>query len=311
MPAAERGTAIAAARAWFGVQALAGAAWWVAVAASSTVRWWTLGRWDPAVLAVPDLLLFVGGSGVVALTGNRVVAVVVSTWTSVVAVVLGVYALVEQMAPWGAVLMAVSAVVTLASASTLWFGYLPTGWFFVGPFSFRVADEASDRHHLLRSMAQLIVFWTTFFVLVPIVLTAVEVRLGLHPAGLDQGWVRATGAALFALGSAVGVWSCVTMATRGHGTPLPAETARDLVVTGPYLWVRNPMALAGVAQTVGVGLWLGSWMVIAIAFAGAVVWDAVIRPTEEADLVERFGEPYEHYAERVRCWIPRWPQAGR
>ena len=113
------------------------------------------------------------------------------------------------------------------------------------------------------------------------------------------------------LASALGLWACVTMALRGNGTPLPAETARELVITGPYRSVRNPMALAGLLQTVGVGLVVGSWMVLAIAAAGALVWNVFIRPTEEADLLVHFGEPYRLYAERVRCWIPtcRWQEA--
>ena len=84
-----------------------------------------------------------------------------------------------------------------------------------------------------------------------------------------------------------------------------------LAITGPYRSVRNPMALAGLLQTVGVGLVVGSWMVCAIAVAGAVVWNVFIRPAEEADLAARFGEPYRRYAEHVRCWIPvfRWRQA--
>ena len=90
------------------------------------------------------------------------------------------------------------------------------------------------------------------------------------------------------------------------GTPLPAETARDLVVTGPYAHVRNPMAVAGVVQTVGVGLWWGSWMVAGAGLTGAVVWDLLIRPTEEADLANRFGELYQRYAQHVRCWLPRY-----
>ena len=70
------------------------------------------------------------------------------------------------------------------------------------------------------------------------------------------------------------------------------------------------MALAGLLQTVGVGLVIGSWMVLAIAAAGALMWNGLIRPTEEADLAVRFGEPYRRYAEHVRCWIPvfRWQE---
>jgi protein-S-isoprenylcysteine O-methyltransferase Ste14 len=94
------------------------------------------------------------------------------------------------------------------------------------------------------------------------------------------------------------------MALLGEGTPLPAATARKLVVTGPYRFVRNPMAVAGAFQTIGVGLWRGSWMVIAAAIAGALAWSAFIRPSEEADLAARFGASYENYREAVRCWVP-------
>ena len=173
-----------------------------------------------------------------------------------------------------------------------------------------IAGEASGGRHLRRSLAQLVAFWTTFFIVVPVVLRMVEGRLQLTWSALDGGQVRAIGVAAFLAGSALGLYSCVTMALRGNGTPLPAETARDLVIAGPYRWVRNPMAVAGLVQTAAVGLVVGSWMVIAIAVAGAIGWDVLIRPAEEADLAARFGEPYRRYAERVRCWIPRLPGEG-
>ena len=31
----------------------------------------------------------------------------------------------------------------------------------------------------------------------------------------------------------------------------------------------------------------------------------VVRPVEERDLVERFGESYDHYRKSVRLWLPR------
>lgn len=307
---AERGDPVSVARAYFALQAVGGAAWWVAVFASDSVRSGTLGRWDPAIVVAPDLILFVGASAMTAVFGSRIAAVIAAVWTTAVTVALGVYALVEQEAGWGVVLMSVATVGTLASAATMWFGYLPTGWFFVGPFSFRVADEAPDVHHLRRSLAQLVVFWTTFFVVVPLALMTIEERLHLTWSALDREGVRLAGATAFLLGSAAGLWSCVTMALRGKGTPLPAETARELVITGPYRIVRNPMAVAGLLQTAGVGLVVGSWMVIVVAVAGALVWNVSIRPTEEADLVARFGDPYRRYAERVRCWVPTNPWRG-
>ena len=77
-----------------------------------------------------------------------------------------------------------------------------------------------------------------------------------------------------------------------------------MVVTGPYRYVRNPMAVAGLTQGVAVGLWLGSPAVVLYALAGGPLWNTFVRPWEEEDLVTRFGEPYRRYRERVRCWIP-------
>lgn len=304
-------TSTALARGYFWVQAAAGLLWWVAVFASDDVRRWTLGGLDRSVLAVPDLVLFAGASGLAAVRGSRFWSAVTAVWTVAVTVALGVYGLVQQEAGWGVVCMVAATVGTLVSTSALWLGGLPTRWFFVGPFRFRVADDRAGTGHLRRSLAQLVVFWSTFFLLVPAVVVFVERRLDVRwPALEHPGWTL-TGWLVFLGASAIGLWSCVTMALIGHGTPLPAETARDLVVEGPYRFVRNPMAVAGALQTIGVGLIFGSWLVVAIAVAGAVAWNVVIRPGEEADLAERFGPAYEHYRSEVRCWVVTRPSPER
>ena len=112
---------------------------------------------------------------------------------------------------------------------------------------------------------------------------------------------------LFVLGGALGLTSGAVMAVRGRGTPLPADCPRELVVAGPYRFVRNPMAVAGLAQGVAVGIFLGSPVVVAYALAGGPAWHLLVRPWEEADLERRFGEPYRRYRAAVRCWLPRFP----
>jgi protein-S-isoprenylcysteine O-methyltransferase Ste14 len=292
------------------VAAGAGAAWWVAVAASEDVRRWTLGGWSAAWLAGPDLLLFVAAPAVAGWRLSWRWAAVAAAWSCAVTAALVVYGLSTGRAGWGCVAMVPASVVLVAAAITLRQGEFPTRWFFRGPFHFVVADDRTATQHLLASFAQLVVFWTTFFLLVPAVLHAVERRLGIEAPGLDRPAVRWLGWALLAAGSAVGLWSCVTMATIGHGTPLPAATARALVERGPYQYVRNPMAVAGAAQTIGVGLVVGAWTVLAVALIGAAVWDAFIRPEEEGDLASRFGAPYDAYRKAVGCWIPRRSRAN-
>jgi len=287
-------------------QAAAGAGWWVAVATSPRVRAATLGDLPAAVLAVPDLLLFVGASALAAGLGSRRWAGVALAWTALVTGGLWAYALATRQAGWGAIAMAAALTGTVGAALTLTHGGLPGHWIIVGPFRFRPAPaDRSPGAHLRQSLRQLVVFWVAFFVVVPLALRWVEGQLRLHGSALDGPAAIVAGAVLLVVFSAVGIWSCVTMALRGSGTPLPAATARDLVVAGPYRWVRNPMAVAGGAQTIAVGLIVGSWLVVVVAVAGGALWDVAIRPQEEADLATRFGPAFARYRAAVRCWLPR------
>jgi protein-S-isoprenylcysteine O-methyltransferase Ste14 len=65
------------------------------------------------------------------------------------------------------------------------------------------------------------------------------------------------------------------------------------------------MALAGLGQGAAVGLWLGSWGVLAYVAAGGVLWHAAVRPAEERDLARRFGAAYAAYRAAVPLWRPR------
>ena len=95
------------------------------------------------------------------------------------------------------------------------------------------------------------------------------------------------------------------MAVAGRGTPLPVAMPSRLVIAGPYRFVRNPMAMAGIVQGIAIGILLSSWVVIAYAVIGSVIWNLAVRPHEEADLDQRFGADFRRYRDAVRCWIPR------
>lgn len=101
------------------------------------------------------------------------------------------------------------------------------------------------------------------------------------------------------------------MSTLGDGTPLPSAMPNRLVIAGPYRWIRNPMAVAGIVQGAAIGLILQSWLVVAYAVVGSLVWNYAVRPLEEADLQGRFGEEFQQYRDTVRCWIPQVSTAQR
>ncbi|MFB2598459.1 isoprenylcysteine carboxylmethyltransferase family protein [Herbiconiux sp. P17] len=290
-------------RAYFALQAVAGSAWWIAVFTWPAVREATLGSLDPVAVAVVDIPLFVAASAVAAL-GVRAAAVVAAGWTVLVTISLAVYATITTEAGWGVLVMALAAAGSLAAVCAVVLGRLPTDWAIRGPFAFRTADaRRTPAANVVRTFGQIVVFWGLFLLAFPVLIALLERRwaIGLPLPGLTVP----LGAAVLVLASALGIWSAIVMSTLGGGTPLPSATANRLVIAGPYRWVRNPMALAGITQGVAVGLILSSWLVIAYAVAGSLVWNYVVRPHEEADLELRFGADFDRYRSAVRCWLPR------
>jgi len=299
---------------YFAVQALAGAAWWVSVFLVPPVRAATLGSLDPVVMAALDVPLFVVASALAA-CAIRWAAILATGWTLLVTVSLGIFAAVTQEAGIGALLMVGAAVGSVVALALVLTGGIPRAWIAFGPFAFRPADaSASTGSQLVRTAVEIVAFWGVFLAVIPAVLRFFELRWRVAialPPGAEQ-FAVAVGIVVLVLGSVVGLWSAAAMATTGGGTPLPAAMPNRLVIAGPYRFVRNPMAVGSIVQGVGVGLLLSSWIVVVYAVFGAVVWNVLVRPVEEADLEARFGEPYRRYRDELRCWVPSVrPVSGR
>lgn len=300
-------SALALARLYFAAQAAAGAAWWVAVFTVPPVRDATLGDIDAVLLAPFDIGLFVVASGLAAVLPPRVrmvAAAIATAWTLLVTAGLAVYATLTGLAGWGVVAMTAASLGSLGALALLVWGRIPTRWVLIGPFAFRTARvRRSPLTHVVGTLSQIVAFWAVFFAAIPAVLSSLEQRWGVH---LDLGaGVRVAGVVLFVALGAAAFWSAAALSVKGGGTPLPAAMPNRLVIAGPYRWVRNPMAMTSIAQGAAMGMILSSWMVVAYAVAGALVWNFAVRPHEEADLAARFGADFERYRRDVRCWVPR------
>jgi protein-S-isoprenylcysteine O-methyltransferase Ste14 len=170
------------------------------------------------------------------------------------------------------------------------------------PSVFRPARSRSTRQNLLWTAAQSAAIWGLTLIVAPAVIVAVERRRRMPTFGFP--YRAPAGLALFGVSSALNVWAGATLAARGRGTPLPLACPRTLVTSGPYRYVRNPMAVAGLGQGLGVAVSRGSWGVVAYVAAGGLLWHMAIRPVEERDLAARFGHAYEAYRAAVPLWAP-------
>jgi protein-S-isoprenylcysteine O-methyltransferase Ste14 len=113
------------------------------------------------------------------------------------------------------------------------------------------------------------------------------------------------GGPLLAAGALLCGW-CVVRFWRARGTPIPLNPPEELIASGPYAWVRNPM-LSGVLGTLfGLGLVLHSIGVTLIWTPAYVLLHLLeLKRVEEPELERRFGASYIEYKKRVPMFIPR------
>ena len=96
--------------------------------------------------------------------------------------------------------------------------------------------------------------------------------------------------------------------TRSLGANLTdtVVTRRDhtLVTSGPFRYVRHPYYVSTALVFVANALMTANWF-IALAGFSAVALLVIRTSTEEANLVERFGDDYRNYMARTGRFFPR------
>ena len=105
--------------------------------------------------------------------------------------------------------------------------------------------------------------------------------------------------ALFFIG-----WSVLNF-LRAKGTPVPSNPPPQLVTTGPYAYVRNPMLTGVFALLFGFGVLLGSASLLVIftpLFIFINVWE--LKAIEEPELLKRLGQDYLEYRKRTPMFFP-------
>ena len=99
--------------------------------------------------------------------------------------------------------------------------------------------------------------------------------------------------------------SFARFALQGLGTPAPIAPTQNLVVTGLYRYVRNPIYIAVVAVILGQAILFGDWRLMTYGGLMWLAFHAFVLTYEEPVLAQRFGTKYEDFRANVPRWIPR------
>jgi protein-S-isoprenylcysteine O-methyltransferase Ste14 len=114
---------------------------------------------------------------------------------------------------------------------------------------------------------------------------------------------------IFFIPGAIIVWRAYAyLIIFGKGSPSPRiENTKILVDIGPYAWVRHPSVIGKLLGLIGVGFIFGSpiliFIVIPALFAGSLIYNKCI---QEKGCIDKFGEEYIHYRQRVPMIIPKF-----
>ena len=163
----------------------------------------------------------------------------------------------------------------------------------------------------LRHLLSIAILPVTVTVVVPVwIARSNGIWFSIGTSAVDIG-LQVIGVVLLCLGLTFFAGSLRRFAVEGEGTLAPWDPPRQLVVHGPYRYVRNPMISGVLMIVLGEAAVLRSrphaiWALV--FFVMNAIW---IPAFEEPQLASRFGEDYREYCRNVPRVIPRvtpWDQ---
>ena len=119
-------------------------------------------------------------------------------------------------------------------------------------------------------------------------------------ASFTEG-VAASGCALCILGLAFAVWARVALG-RNWGMPMTERVEPELIVSGPYRFIRHPIYSGLILAMIGTVLVtnvLG--VVLVVLLGGSFVYSATV---EERNLLAAFPTEYPAYRQRTKMLVP-------
>src|SRR5215216_6459987 len=121
----------------------------------------------------------------------------------------------------------------------------------------------------------------------------------------NLGFLRYLAIPLWMTGAWIITRCCIDIVRRGSGTPAHIDPPKQLIITGYYRHIRNPIYLGALLALLGHIAWSGSALVIAYFVCYLIAFHILIVFFEEPVLRKTFGREYDEYSSSVPRWIPK------
>jgi protein-S-isoprenylcysteine O-methyltransferase Ste14 len=149
--------------------------------------------------------------------------------------------------------------------------------------------------------------WTRFagfriaIIIIVLLLLRLRVLKGHGAAATTDPLLWGIGLAAWALGLGLAVWARIYIG-RNWGMPMSQKDEPELVTTGPYHRVRNPIYSGIILALIGTAIAISLYWLVAVALAGGYfIYSAVM---EGRYLADQFPDTYPAYKQSTKMLIP-------
>lgn len=179
-----------------------------------------------------------------------------------------------------------------------------------GPKKVATSDRVTTPLTRIPLWLRMLVYCTVFLGLVLGVLPWVFFQLDARFPAIHReiGPLRWAGVIFGGLCLALYLTSSWVLTYRGRGAFVEFDPPTELVISGPYRFVRNPVVAFLLGTILGEAVALSSTGVLFMFCIFLFLAQRQVTRLEEPLLRSRFGQSYVDYCQRVPRWIPRWPR---
>lgn len=116
-----------------------------------------------------------------------------------------------------------------------------------------------------------------------------------------DAWLGGIGSAMWVLGLGLAIWARVHLG-RNWGGPMTQKEEPELVTTGPYRWIRNPIYSGIIFAMIGTALALSvAWLIPVAILGGYFIYSAF---EEQRFMAAQFPDQYPAYKRSTKMLVP-------